>query len=61
MYEPPKSRQLPGNPYAGIAAAHSDTTQAILALAWEIRTQTMLEHPYFDHNGTHARLGGAHD
>ena len=58
MYEPPKSRQLPGNPYAGIAAAHNDTTQATLALAWEIRTLTMLEHPWIDHEETLTRLTG---
>ena len=56
MYEPPKSRQLPGNPYAGIAAAHNDTTQAILALAWEIRTLIMLEHPHIEHEEVAARL-----
>ena len=56
MYEPPKSRQLPGNPYAGIAAAHNDTTQATLALAWEIRTLIMLEQPHVEHETVTARL-----
>ena len=55
------SPHLPGNPFAVHGAQGGPEAQAILALAWEIRTQTMLEHPYFDHNGTHARLGGAHD
>ena len=55
------SPHLPGNPFAVHGAQGGPEAQALLALAWEIRTQTMLEHPYFDHNGTHARLGGAHD
>ena len=56
MYEPPKSRQLPGNPYAGIAAAHNDTTQALLALAYEIRTLIMLEHPHIEHETVTKRM-----
>ena len=55
------SPHLPGNPFAVHGGQGGPEAQALLALAWEIRTQTMLEHPYFDHNGTHARLGGAHD
>lgn len=56
MYEPPKSKQLPGNPFAGVAAAHGDVTQAVLALAYEIRTLTMLDHPYVDHNDVQKRI-----
>ena len=56
MHEPPKSKQLPGNPYAEYAQAHMDPAQATLALAWEIRTLVMLEHPWIDHEEVAARL-----
>ena len=56
MYEPPKSRYFPGNPYASVASAHGDVTQAILALAYEIRTANMIDHPFFDHNETITRM-----
>ena len=56
MHEPPKSKQLPGNPYADYAQAHMDPAQALLALAWEIRTLVMLEHPNVEHEQVTARL-----
>jgi hypothetical protein len=51
MHEPPKSKQLPGNPYADYAQQHMDP-----ALAWEIRTLIMLEHPHVGHEQVEARM-----
>ena len=56
MHEPPKSKQLPNNPYAEYAQQHMDPALATLALAWEIRTLTMLEHPHIEHETVTARL-----
>lgn len=49
---------LDDNPYAKYAQAHMDPALALLALAWEIRTLTMLEHPWIDHEETLTRLTG---
>ena len=56
MHEPPKSKHLPGNPYAIHGAQGGPEAQALLALAWEIRTLTMLEHPWIEHEEVAARL-----
>ena len=48
--------QLPGNPYAVHGAQGGPEAQALLALAWEIRTLTMLEHPHVEHEEVAARL-----
>ena len=58
MHEPPKSKQLPGNPFAIHGAQGGPEAQALLALAWEIRTLTMLEHPHVEHEETLTRLTG---
>ena len=52
------SPHLPGNPYAIHGAQGGPEAQALLALAWEIRTLTMLEHPWIDHEETLTRLTG---
>ena len=56
MHEPPKSKQLPGNPFALHGAQGGPEAQALLALAWEIRTLIMLEHPWIEHEEVAARL-----
>lgn len=50
------SMNLPGNPFALHGAQGGPEAQALLALAWEIRTLTMLEHPWIDHETITARL-----
>ena len=50
------SLHLPGNPYAFYGAQGGPEAQALLALAYEIRTLTMLEHPWIDHEEVEARL-----
>lgn len=50
------ANKLPGNPYAHYAEVHMDPALATLALAYEIRTLVMLEHPHVDHIETVARL-----
>ena len=52
------SLHLPGNPYALHGAQGGPEAQATLALAWEIRTLTMLEHPHVGHEQVVARLKG---
>ena len=52
------SLHLPGNPFALHGAQGGPEAQATLALAWEIRTLTMLEHPWIDHEETLTRLTG---
>ena len=52
------SLHLPGNPYAFYGAQGGPEAQALLALAWEIRTLTMHEHPWIDHETTLTRLTG---
>ena len=42
------SNKLPGNPFALYAEAHMDPAQALLALAWEIRTLVLQNSPYHD-------------
>ena len=56
MHEPPKSKQLPGNPFALHGAQGGPEAQALLALAWEIRTLTMLEHPHVEHETVTKRM-----
>lgn len=56
MYEPPKNKHFPGNPYAGYAMASSDPAEVLKVIAYELRTLTMLEHPYVDHNDVHKRI-----
>ena len=56
MHEPPKSKQLPGNPFALHGAQGGPEAQALLALAWEIRTLAMLEHPHIEHEEVAARM-----
>ena len=50
------SLHLPGNPYAFYGAQGGPEAQALLALAWEIRTLVMLEHPHVEHEEVAARL-----
>ena len=50
------SPHLPGNPYAIHGAQGGPEAQALLALAWEIRTLVMLEHPRVGHEAIDARL-----
>ena len=52
------SPHLPGNPFAIHGAQGGPEAQALLALAWEIRTLTMHEHPWIDHEETLTRLTG---
>ena len=52
------SPHLPNNPYAIHGAQGGPEAQALLALAWEIRTLTMLEHPHVEHEETLTRLTG---
>ena len=52
------SPHLPNNPYAIHGAQGGPEAQALLALAWEIRTLTMLEHPWIEHEETLTRLTG---
>lgn len=40
------ANKLPGNPYAHYAEVHMDPALATLALAYEIRTRSMIEDPY---------------
>ena len=47
---------LQDNPYALHAAQGGPEAQATLALAWEIRTLIMLEHPHIEHETITARL-----
>ena len=44
------------NPYEELARTHQDPALATLALAWEIRTLIMLEHPWIEHETITARL-----
>ena len=48
--------QLPGNPFALHGAQGGPEAQATLALAWEIRTLIMLEHPWIEHETITARM-----
>ena len=48
MHEPPKSKQLPGNPYADYAQQHMDPALALLALAYEIAEIRRIMDPYDD-------------
>ena len=48
MHEPPKSKQLPGNPYAEYAQAHMDPALATLALAYEIAQIRRILDPHDD-------------
>ena len=48
MHEPPKSKQLHGNPYAEYAQAHMDPALATLALAYEIAQIRRILDPYDD-------------
>ena len=50
------SPHLPGNPFALHGAQGGPEAQALLALAWEIRTLIMLEHPHVGHEAIDARL-----
>lgn len=50
------SLHLPGNPYAFYGAQGGPEAQATLALAWEIRTLIMLEHPHIEHETITARM-----
>ena len=52
------SPHLPNNPYAIHGAQGGPEAQALLALAWEIRTLAMLEHPHIEHEEVTARLKG---
>ena len=52
------SPHLPGNPFELHGAQGGPEAQALLALAWEIRTLTMLEHPHINHEETLTRLTG---
>lgn len=56
MYEPPKNKHFPGNPYAGYAMASSDPAEVLKVIAYELRTLTMLEHPWIEHETVTARL-----
>ena len=48
MHEPPKSKQLPGNPYAIHGAQGGPEAQATLALAYEIAEMRRVLDPYDD-------------
>ena len=52
------SPHLPGNPFALHGAQGGPEAQALLALAWEIRTLIMLEHPHVEHETVTARMKG---
>ena len=52
------SPHLPGNPYAIHGAQGGPEAQATLALAWEIRTLIMLEHPHIEHEEVTTRMKG---
>ena len=48
MHEPPKSKQLPGNPFALYAQQHMDPALATLALAYEIAQIRRILDPHDD-------------
>ena len=50
------SPRLPGNPYAIHGAQGGPEAQALLALAYEIRTLIMLEHPHIEHETVTKRM-----
>ena len=50
------SPHLPGNPFALHGAQGGPEAQALLALAWEIRTLIMLEHPHIEHETVTKRM-----
>lgn len=49
------NKHLPGNPYAD-AASRGDVASSVLAVAYEIRTANMIEHPYYWHELTARRM-----
>ena len=50
------SPHLPGNPFAVHGAQGGPEAQAALALAYEIRTLIMLEHPHIEHETVTKRM-----
>ena len=52
------SPHLPGNPFAVHGSQGGPEAQALLALAYEIRTHAMIQHPLYDHEETLLRLMG---
>ena len=60
MHEPPKSKQLPGNPYADYAQAHMDPALATLALAYEIAQIRRILDPHDDRRSNN-ELGSTTD
>ena len=50
------SPHLPGNPYAIHGAQGGPEALALLALAYEIRTLIMLEHPHIEHETVTKRM-----